>query len=62
MSESCGNACIQAAVTAALATDAAEASQGGREFVLQPVNGSILFQVFTKDALQLAAKSVVLMS
>ncbi|CAE7837856.1 unnamed protein product [Symbiodinium sp. CCMP2592] len=53
---------VQAAVTAALATEASEASQGGREFVLQPVNDSIIFRIFSKQALEIPGKSVVLLS
>ena len=54
--------CTEAAVTTAIATDKEEANRGDKEFVLQPVNDSIMFQIFTKEASEIPGKSVLLRS
>ena len=50
--------CVQAGVTAAIATSASEAAKGGRSFVLRPNNDAEVFKLCTKDAVQLQPKSM----
>ena len=51
--------CVQAGVTAAIATSASEAAKGGRGFVLRPNNDAEVFKLCTKDAVQLQPKSMI---
>ena len=46
-------------VSAALATDASEAAQGQKQFVLQPTNDSVVLLAFTKNAMEIPAKSLI---